>query len=180
MMDLLPHPRFEVERFTETPLAANLGATSMPATLDHWLEWEAEFLHEVGLDRPLTVTPEDGPWVRCYGSLIHKEWIYERHHVRPVSWGGPSTTAIAMRGGVWVPVCGSCHTAIHLYLDTAMRRGVAPTRQWCIEHMIGYKRAQIARQGWNLHLAAIERGEVPVPAWWPEGHDTLRRLRRAS
>jgi hypothetical protein len=140
-------------------------------------KWRARAL-DLRLGTGLTrVTPDAGAWVVCAAHpTTHLEWMYERHHLRPLAWGGPASLAMEFLHVVWEPLCGSCHNADHIALDEAMRTGYWPPAIWLSAHRVGYNRRVLARRGWVMHLEAIDRGEVSVPAWWPDDHDTVATM----
>jgi hypothetical protein len=70
----------------------------------------------------------------------------QKHHLRPVAWGGQRTPQNERE------VCGTTHDAVHALLNESVRRREFPDEDF----LKGYPRAavEIARAGVQAHLEA--------------------------
>lgn len=77
---------------------------------------------------------------RCY--------VWELHHLVPISWGGDDSRRIEDHQVVWVRADGNCHSVVHMILDKARQAGGWPAafvEQQGIPHLV----VETARRGWN-------------------------------
>jgi hypothetical protein len=93
-------------------------------------------------------------WVEP-GQVIHcdvdgrRVYVWELHHIIPISWGGSDSRLLTDHQVVWIRVCGDCHSVIHMILDRAHKDGGWP-QLWINSHGgIPHLVVEAARRGWN-------------------------------
>jgi hypothetical protein len=86
-------------------------------------------------------------------------FVLEKHHIWPVGWGGPSTTAATAQGKIWVFSDGNCHNTLHVILDHMKKVG-----EWdetYVKHWeFPYGPTRYAKLGWERYLAHLEGKEL--------------------
>ena len=84
----------------------------------------------------------------CSCVTEHRPGIDEldRHHIVPLSWGGPDTEANV----VWI--CPSQHRQTHLLLSAYRRAGGTPS--WDVRRQFSPFTRALAQRGWDAFSAA--------------------------
>jgi hypothetical protein len=75
-------------------------------------------------------------------------YLWELHHLVPISWGGSDSRLEADRQVIWIRVDGDCHGVIHMILDRAKRDGGWPVA-WLEQQQMPHLVVEAARRGWN-------------------------------
>jgi hypothetical protein len=108
------------------------------------------------------VLPQTG-WVPPT-ELVHCDicgrrcWVWELHHLVPISWGGSDSRKVDDHQVVWVRADGDCHSTVHMILDKAKADGGWPA-VWLSQQEIPHLVAETARRGW----AAWKQATFGVP-----------------
>lgn len=86
-------------------------------------------------------------------------FILEKHHIWPMGWGGPTTTAETARNKVWVYADGNCHNTTHLIMDHMKRVG-----EWdetYVDHwQFPHGPLRFAKTGWERYVASLKERET--------------------
>jgi hypothetical protein len=102
-------------------------------------------------------------WVQP-GEVVHcdacgrRVYVWELHHLIPISWGGDDSRLLVDRQVVWVRVDSDCHATIHMILDRA-RKESTWSDLWINSHGgIPHLVVEVARRGWNAWKKAALDG----------------------
>lgn len=80
--------------------------------------------------------------------------MLEKHHIWPVGWGGPSTTAESAKGKIWVYADGNCHNTVHIIMDHMKRVG-----EWDDSFMeywgFPYGPSRFAKTGYGRYIESL-------------------------
>jgi hypothetical protein len=84
-------------------------------------------------------------------------FLWELHHLTPISWGGSDSRKLEDHQVVWVRADGDCHGVIHMILDKAKHDGGWPSA-WLAQMEIPHLVVEAARRGWNAWVKATFDG----------------------